>query len=73
MKTFRDNRVFVLSPIPKNDSMEIMEILQKRRNTEIMIVWKSRKFYKNAVMLKYENIALETVEMPFKSHQSQNN
>ena len=32
---FRDLRVFVLSPIPKNENSEITEILQKRHNTEI--------------------------------------
>ena len=32
---FRDFRVFVLSPIPKNENSEITEILQKRYNTKI--------------------------------------
>ena len=32
---FRDFRVFVLSPIPKNKNSEITEILQKCHNTEI--------------------------------------
>ena len=30
---FRDFRVFVLRPIPKNENSEILEILQKRHNT----------------------------------------
>ena len=33
---------------------------------------KSRKFYKNTTMLKYEHVALKTVEMLFKRHQTQN-
>ena len=32
---FRDFRVFVLSPISKNENSEITEILQKCHNTEI--------------------------------------
>ena len=28
-------QVFLLSPIPKNENLEIKEILQKRHNTEI--------------------------------------
>ena len=35
IKTFRDFRVFVLSPIPKNENSEITEILQKGHNTEM--------------------------------------
>ena len=34
IKIFRDFRVFVLSPIPKNENPEILEILQKGHNTE---------------------------------------
>ena len=34
--------------------------------------WKSGKFYKNALMLKYEYVSLKTVEMLFKRHQTQN-
>ena len=34
IKIFRDFRVFVLSPTPKNENSEITEILQKRYNTE---------------------------------------
>ena len=30
-----DFQVFLLSPIPKNENLEIKEILQKRHNTEI--------------------------------------
>ena len=35
IKIFCDFRVFVLSPIPKNENSEITEILQKHHNTEI--------------------------------------
>ena len=35
IKIFRDFRVFVLSPTPKNENSEITEILQKRQNTEM--------------------------------------
>ena len=34
IKIFRDFRDFVLSPIPKNENPEILEILQKGHNTE---------------------------------------
>ena len=33
-----------------------------------MKTWKSRKFYKNAIILKYESVASKAVEMFFKSH-----
>ena len=33
---------------------------------------KSRKFYKKAIILKYENVASKVVEMLFKWHQTQN-
>ena len=35
IEIFRDFRVFVLRPIPKNENSEITEILQKRHNTVI--------------------------------------
>ena len=35
IKISHDFQVFVLRPIPKNENMEITEILQKRRDTEI--------------------------------------
>ena len=35
IEIFRDFRVFVLSPIPKNENSEITEIHQKPQNTEI--------------------------------------
>ena len=35
IKIIRDFRVFILSPIPKNENPKITEILQKRHNTEI--------------------------------------
>ena len=35
IKIFRDFRVFVLSPISKNENSEITEILQKDQNTEM--------------------------------------
>ena len=35
MQTFRDIRVFVLSPMPKNENSEITEILQNHHNIEI--------------------------------------
>ena len=35
MKIFRDFRISVLSPIPKNENPEITEILQKGHNTEM--------------------------------------
>ena len=34
-KIFRDFRVFVFSPIPKNENSEITEILKKVHNTEM--------------------------------------
>ena len=34
-KIFRNFRVFVLSPMPKNENSEIMEILQRGYNTEM--------------------------------------
>ena len=39
LKIFRDFRVFVLRPIPKNENSEIFEILQKRHNT---VIWECR-------------------------------
>ena len=39
IKIFREFRVFVLSPTPKNENSEITEILQKRQNTEM---WECR-------------------------------
>ena len=35
IKTFRNFRIFVLSPISKNENSEITEILQKCDNTEM--------------------------------------
>ena len=35
VEIFRDFRVFVLSPIPKNENSEIRKILQKRYNAKI--------------------------------------
>ena len=35
IKIFCDFRVFVLSPIPKYETSEITEILQKHHNTEL--------------------------------------
>ena len=35
IKISHDFRVFVLSPIPKNENSEITEILQKGHNTEM--------------------------------------
>ena len=35
VKIFRDSRVFVLSPIPKNENSEITKILQKRHNNDV--------------------------------------
>ena len=37
IKIFRDFRVFVLSPKPKNENLEIPEIHQKLQNTEIWV------------------------------------
>ena len=54
VKIVLDFRVFVLSPIPKNENSEITEILQK------------------AITRKYEQVALKTVKMLFKRHQTQN-
>ena len=34
-KIFCDFQVFLMSPIPKNENLEITEILQKHHNTEI--------------------------------------
>ena len=46
---FRDFRVFILRPIPKNKSSEITEILQKRHNT---VIWeRSFKNSWNAVQM----------------------
>ena len=49
IKIFRDFRVFVLRPIPKNENLEISEILQKCHNT---VIWKcSFKNSWNAVQM----------------------
>ena len=37
IKIFRDVWVFILSPIPKNENLEITEIHQKPQNTEMWI------------------------------------
>ena len=35
IKIFRDFRGFIFSPIPKNENLEITEILQKGHNAEM--------------------------------------
>ena len=67
IRIFRNVRVFILSPTPKNKNSEITDILQKSYNTEmwecswnaikLKIMWQVVVFWESLAPTKFTNVS----------------